>query len=118
MKYHIVRFRVRQDALELLWGVMKKAESEGIELLDVSSDTNVTKTITRNYVGGVKNKGIKGSDLVLQSLPATAQQLTDIFVKNGFAIQSSGATVSKLMSSGKVKRDENGKYLLHPAPKK
>lgn len=107
MKYHIVRFRVRQDALELVMGVTKKAEVEGIELLDVTADDTKDKKRTRQsgYVGGKKNKGITGQALILNSLPNTSDRLGDIFEKRGFARNSAHASTSKLMSEKKIIRD-------------
>lgn len=95
-------------------GVTKKAEVEGIELLDVTADNPADKRTRKSgYVGGKKNKGISGAELLLSALPANSDKLGDVFEKRGFARASAHATTSKLMTDKKITRDlKTGVYSI------
>lgn len=115
---HIMRIRVN-GRLSVVYGALEKAENEGVEILDcVKEQESITPDVKKHhmYVNGVKNKGIKGSDLVIKTIKlyggATIDDLTKAFVKEGFAIGSASASTSKLVQAGEIGRDENGKYRL------
>jgi hypothetical protein len=69
---------------------------------------------TSRFVGGMKNKGISGEELTLQTLkkaggaPITLQQLQQAFVQRGFAAHSCHACLSKLVRDKKVRRFSDG----------
>lgn len=47
MKYFIAKYRVSQDALDVLFGALKKAEHEGIEFLGCDEDTTIPARVPR-----------------------------------------------------------------------
>lgn len=69
------------------------------------------------YVGGKRNKGISGEDLVLQVLGSDnrvfdSAEVRSKFVQNGFAANSAYSTLSKLASEKKIRALGNSKFCL------
>lgn len=115
MKHFDIRIRVPAKhlttVLEVITGTadileMKQIEAEALE-------AEKPKRVT-SYVGGVRNKGIKGSDLILESLakgPMSGDALGAIFVSRGFAAGSWKPTMSLLIRAGQVIKNGRG-YML------
>jgi hypothetical protein len=67
----------------------------------------------RGYVGGKRNKGISGDDLLLKCLrgsksPISADQLRSAFEKHGFSPNSLSPTLSKAVAKKLVVIQGNG----------
>jgi hypothetical protein len=71
--------------------------------------------VAPRFVGGKRDKGIKGDELVLEVLrsgPASMEELKRAFVNRAFAPGSTGAYLSKLMKAKQIERRPNGRYAL------
>jgi len=67
------------------------------------------------YAAGKKDKGISGKDLLvrcLESGPRTVDELTVVFITNGFAPSSAGSFASQAVKDGLAKRNGDGRYHL------
>ena len=77
------------------------------------------RTISRphkGFVGGIRNKGITGEELVMKVLheakgPVRRDTFINEFVANKFAGNSANACISKLVAKGKVRNIGEGKYV-------
>lgn len=87
--------------------------------------TEETETVTPpsterrpHYVNGKRFKGISGPDLVIKTLKesrdgtCTNEQLSTIFVANGFAPASYSSPISGLLKDGRIRRLGVGKWGL------
>lgn len=83
------------------------------------SDSAESQKIQKGYVGGIKNKGVTGEELVLKTIesygPVTQDEMASVFVEHKFAPNSARATLSKVKKYGKITRDIDGKYHLIPS---
>jgi hypothetical protein len=69
------------------------------------------------YAGGKRNKGIKGEDLILETMGKEdrvydALELANVFVQRGFARTSVYPQLSLLAKAGRVRSLGNGKFCL------
>ncbi len=69
------------------------------------------------YAGGVRNKGISGEQLVIDSLlnspkPLRTDELAQIFVNRGFARTSASSLLSIMRTGKKVTQDLAGRWTL------
>jgi hypothetical protein len=65
------------------------------------------------YVGGKRNKTVRGDALVeevLRSGPATMEEIRQAFVHHEFAAASAGAYVSKMLRDGRITNKPHGRY--------
>ena len=95
--------------IKMVGTIIELIADEGIL---VSVEPVVEKGKTFRYVGGKRNKGISGSELVLTSLRdhgglMKVKELEAVFVGKGFSTNSVGPSVSKLVIEKKIKRDGN-----------
>jgi hypothetical protein len=70
---------------------------------------------TSRFAGGVKNKGISGDALVLETLrsgPASLADLKRVFTNSKYAPSSTGTYVARLLKDGKIVRRGTGIYAL------
>lgn len=81
--------------------------------------TEITKTVTdpHRFVGGVRDKGISGPELILETLTkakrvVTTDELEAAFAARGFSRVSYSSPLHILLKSGKVVRAGHKKYLL------
>lgn len=82
---------------------------------DETKDHMITRT-HKGFVGGIRNKGITGEELVMRILqeakgPVRRDQFINEFVANKFAGNSANACISKLVAKGKVRNIGEGKYV-------
>ena len=71
--------------------------------------------VAPHFVGGKRDKGIKGDELVLEVLrsgPASMEELRRAFVNRTFAPGSTGQYVSRLLKTQQIERRPNGRYAL------
>lgn len=86
--------------------------------MEVSSapavEVEVAKQRKMRYANGVRSKGIKGDDLIMQVIgsgPARESAIADAFKQYKFAATSYMACLSKLSATGKIKRNEKGEWV-------
>jgi len=84
---------------------------------EASSGSSAGPRIGPYYVGGKRNKGIKGEDLILETMSKAdrvydAVELANVFVQRGFARTSVYPQLSMLAKAGKVRSLGNGKFCL------
>jgi hypothetical protein len=69
------------------------------------------------FVNGMRNKGISGPDLVLQILdtgPASKEEIESVMDEHHFARSSSSSLLSKLQKSEQIVRRPDGKFIKVP----
>lgn len=99
---------------KLVGPILELVSNEGIVVR--VNPHNQEKIRKSGYRDGIKDKGIKGADLLIQCLEkvpshrATLDDLRKAFVEKGFSKNSIDATVSQAVKNGKVKRD--GKFVV------
>lgn len=79
------------------------------------AEDRTVKRTKRTYVGGKRDKGITGLDLITQTLakgPMTQASLQNLFLAKGFADSSCGAALSKLVKNKTVVHQDDGRYAL------
>jgi hypothetical protein len=81
------------------------ALSGACEIIKIEQFTDAEAEVKYHYANGIRNKGVKGDDLLLELLkegPRTKSQLAIGFAQRGFAKTSVSPVVSKLMQADKV----------------
>jgi hypothetical protein len=121
-RVYAVLFHVSEDHLGTVLSTLSGAST-------LVSVTPTEKTVNKRaspkvhpdretfYVGGKRNKGISGEDLVLQVLGSAnrvfdSAEVRSKFVQHGFAANSCYSTMSKLVSEKKIRALGNSKFCL------
>lgn len=95
-----VTFETDEDHAETIFALLFK-EVQNFSVTKVSGPRG------SRYVGGRRDKGIRGRDLVIQTLatgPANHKQLKVAFRDHGFADTSLDSVLSELRQAGAVRR--------------
>jgi hypothetical protein len=82
----------------------------------VSHDTLASPKIkSPRFIGGRKNKGVSGENLVIETLRSGSADLSElrrVFTHRGFAPTSASPTVSKMLRDGDIERGAHGRFRL------
>jgi hypothetical protein len=79
--------------------------------------TQEKNTTASGFVGGRRNKGVSGEQLILETLrsgPANLDELRHVFANRGFAAASASPYVSKMLRAGSIQRGMHGRLFLKP----
>lgn len=117
-KVYEVRLHVTEHNLGTVLGAL--AGSSTLVSVTPTQETAQARSepmrVTR-YQDGVRDKGISGKDLALQTLGSSARvfdmrEIQNVFVNHKFAGNSASPVLSHLVREGKVRALGNGKFCL------
>jgi len=108
MMHLVVPVRLVGDILQIMQGegIMVKCEPY------IETEPS-TKPRSKYYVGGKKNKGIRGVDLAIEAGKSGVRERADfkrIFTAKGFSPNSASACLSQLCDEGRFRRVGEGIY--------
>lgn len=115
MTVYAVLFHVDDKKLATVLGALQGSA----QLVSVTPTEVEAPKATKEqyYVGGKRNKGISGQDLVLKVLgsakrPFTNEELGKAFIENGFAEHSYSPSLTELVRAEKVVSAGRGTWAL------
>lgn len=108
--------KLGQDAVLQGMDPVVNPQSDDPIIMIIPHDIIITTT-GRGYVGGIRNKGISGRDLVLEVLtsanrPFNFSEISNAFVQRGFAGNSASPNLTVLVKEGKIRNLGHGKWEL------
>lgn len=115
-KIYAVTLHVRESQISTVLAALTGSSTlVSVTPTKESAETN-SKSYTRTYAGGKRNKGITGAELAMQifsaaNRPVSYSEIAERFAAHGFAKHSSSPAISKLVKENKVRKLGGGKYV-------